>query len=57
MEFFSMVILIFLILVSVYTASYGVWTWKRKNKLGAVMIFLVALSVIGLPVYSMFFIG
>lgn len=50
-----MIIIIFLIGVAVYTASFGLWTWKKKNRLGAVMVFMVALAVIGLPVYSLFF--
>ena len=44
-----------LIWISVYTASYGRWTWKRKNKLGAMMIFLIALAVLVLPIYTIFF--
>ena len=40
-----------LICISFYTASYGVWTWNEKNRLGAVMVFLVALAVLALPLY------
>lgn len=44
-----------LIWISIYTASYGKWTWKRKNKLGALMIFLIAIAVLVLPIYTIFF--
>ncbi|HHV98658.1 MAG TPA: hypothetical protein GXX36_03645 [Clostridiaceae bacterium] len=47
--------LIFLVCVFIYTVSYGVWTWKKKNILGAVMIFLVAVAALALPVFSLFF--
>ena len=33
--------LLVLIVIFIYTASYGVWTWKSKNKPGAVVIFLL----------------
>lgn len=38
-----------------HTVSYGIWTWKKKNKLGAVMVFILALAVIALPAYKIFF--
>lgn len=38
----------------VYTVSYGIWNWKKQNKTGSVMIFIVALAVIALPVYAVF---
>lgn len=44
-----------LVCIFIYTVSYGVWTWKKKNILGAVMIFLVALAALAIPVYSIFF--
>jgi len=44
-----------LIWVFFYTASYAKWTWKSKNKLGGVMLFVLALVVIALPVYSIYF--
>lgn len=45
---------IIIIWVFMYTISYGSWTWKRKNKWGAIMIFLLALFVIVIPVYVMY---
>lgn len=52
--FLNVVIFILLACTSLYTASYGVWTWKKKNKLGAIMVFVVALAVIALPVYMLY---
>lgn len=50
-------ILIFAILIwtFVYTVSFGIWTWKRENKLGAVMVFVLAFTTIVLPIYSIYF--
>lgn len=50
-------ILIFAILIwtFVYTVSFGIWTWKKENKLGAVMVFVLALTTIVLPIYSIYF--
>jgi len=47
-------LLIALLWVAVYTISFGRWTWKRKNRLGAVMVFLVALATVVLPIYALF---
>ncbi|MCX7843206.1 MAG: hypothetical protein N2489_09055 [Clostridia bacterium] len=48
-------ILVFLIWIFIYTASYGVWTWKRENKLGAIMLMLLAAASLALPVYALLF--
>lgn len=50
-------ILVFTLLagISVYTVSFGIWTWKKKNRLGALMVFAVAAANMVLPVYSLFF--
>lgn len=53
-RFENILITVFLICVSIYTVSYGVWTWKSKNRLGAVMVFIVALVSAALPLYSLF---
>ena len=37
------------------TISYGTWTWKQKNILGGLMIYLLAAASVALPVYTMFF--
>ncbi len=47
--------LLVLIVIFIYTASYGVWTWKSKNKPGAVVIFLLAFVAMLLPLYKLFF--
>lgn len=48
-------ILIILIWTCIYTVSYGIWTFKSKNILGGVMVFLLALTSMGLPVFLLFF--
>ena len=50
-------IFIFVILIWVFvkTLSYGKWTWDKKNKLGAIMILVVALTELILPIYSLYF--
>jgi hypothetical protein len=55
-SFDKLAIAVILLWVFLYTVSFGVWTWKAKNKLGAVMVFWVAIAVIALPVYSIFFV-
>lgn len=51
----NLAVVVILIWVCIYTASFGRWTWKKKNKLGAVMVFLIALAVLVLPFYTLFF--
>lgn len=48
---------IFILGVFIHTMTYGVWTWKNKNGLGAVMIFLLAFSIMILPLYTVFIRG
>lgn len=50
-RFFVFVILLW---VFIRTISYGKWTWDKKNKLGAVMIYIVALAAIVLPIYTIY---
>jgi len=38
----------------IYTASYSIWMWKNKNRLGTVMVFFLALTALILPVYVFF---
>jgi len=52
-----LVIYLLVIWVFIYTASYGVWTWKKKNKFGAIMVFMLAFTAVALPVYALFFKG
>jgi len=49
------IIFVILLWSFIYTVSYALWTWKDKNRLGAVMIILLAVSIIVLPVYTIFF--
>jgi hypothetical protein len=41
----------FLAGVCLRSISYGIWTWQKQNRLGAVMVFLVALAVLAVPVF------
>jgi hypothetical protein len=41
---------VFLVAVCLRSVSYGIWTWKKHNRFGAVMVFLVALLVLATPV-------
>ncbi len=51
------IIAIFIVLIwaTVYTASFGIWTLKDKNKIGAIALFILALTVLALPIYAMYF--
>lgn len=48
-------IFIFLILVwnLVYTSSYGLWVWKKGNKIGAAGIMFLVLAVTVLPIITL----
>lgn len=52
--FQNVVIFVLLAWTLFYTVSYGLWTWKRKNRLGAVAIFIIALLVIIISIYTIF---
>ena len=52
-----LVVFIILVWAFLYTMSYGIWTWKRKNKLGAVMLFLLSITIVVLPIYTIFIIS
>lgn len=54
-SFGRIVIILVLLWIAIYTSSYGLWTWKNKNRLGAVMVFIVAIAAFVLPVYALFF--
>ena len=49
------IIFVILLWSFIYTVSYALWTWKDKNRFGALMIILLAVSIIALPVYTIFF--
>ena len=46
---------VFLIWVFIKTVSYGKWTWNNKNRLGAIVIVVIALASLILPIYSIYF--
>lgn len=46
---------IILLWTFIYTTSYGIWTWKKKNKLGAIALVVIALAALILPVYTIYF--
>jgi hypothetical protein len=50
----NVIIFIILVWALFYTVSYGVWTWKVKNRIGAIAIFIIALLAIILPLYTIF---
>ncbi len=50
----NIVLIIVVIWVSIYTFSYGVWTWKGKNKFGAFVVMLIALMTTVLPAMYLF---
>lgn len=48
------VIVLILLWIAVYTASYGVWTYKNKNKLGGIVVLILALVALALPILTGF---
>ena len=42
--------LLAILLISVYTASYGLWAWRKKMRRGAVGLFFIAWLNLALPV-------
>lgn len=53
--FLNIMIFAILIIVFIYTVSYGYWTWKNDNKPGGFMVFILALTVIIFPIYVIYF--
>lgn len=52
--FQNVVVCVLLVWATFYTVSYGIWTWKKKNILGAITIFIMALLEIIIPMYTIF---
>lgn len=48
-------LIILLLWVFIRTISYGKWTWDKKNRLGAIAVFIVAIASLIIPIYTMFF--
>lgn len=40
------------ILVSLYSFAFAVTIWKRKNRLGAIVISLLSISILILPYFT-----
>ena len=43
-----------LLWIAVYAGSFGIWTWKRKNRLGGAVVFLLVLTMLVLPLYVIY---
>ncbi|MCR4401876.1 MAG: hypothetical protein NUW12_03720 [Firmicutes bacterium] len=39
------------IVVALYTLSFGLWLWRRKNVRGAVGVFLLAACCLAVPLF------
>lgn len=39
----------------IYAMSFGFWTWKRKNRIGAVVVAIIAFAALILPMYLLAF--
>ncbi|MCL6639175.1 MAG: hypothetical protein K6T80_05785 [Firmicutes bacterium] len=39
-----------ILLISIHTASYGLWAWRRKMRRGAAGVFIIALLNLAVPV-------
>ena len=50
----SYLAMFFAFLISVYTVIFGVEIWKKKNRSGAVGVFILAITVAVLPFYALF---
>jgi hypothetical protein len=51
----NIIILLAITWISIYSISFGVWTWKNKNKFGGVMVMCIAVISLVLPGYILFF--
>ncbi|HHV29145.1 hypothetical protein [Acetivibrio mesophilus] len=49
--FLRFILAIILLWVFIKTIGYGKWTWDKKNRLGAIMIFVIALAAVILPIF------
>lgn len=50
----NVILMLFVIWICVYSASYGVWTCKQKNWLGGIMVMVFAIIAVILPFYILF---
>lgn len=47
----NIIVLLAIIWICIYSISFGIWTWKNKNKFGGMMIMLISLISLVLPGY------
>lgn len=52
---FNVVLMLIAIWISIYTFSFGVWTWNKKNKFGAFVVMLISFVTTILPFIYLFF--
>lgn len=50
MEFYDILVVISVIWVFIYTASYAVWTFKENNIMGGIMVLVLDVFVVVLPI-------
>jgi hypothetical protein len=53
-SFSSIAIVIILFWASCYTISFGVWTWKKNNKVGAFAIIALTAAAVATSLYTAF---
>ena len=51
----NLLIMLAILWVFIYSMSFGVWTWKNKNRFGGMMVMCFALIAFVLPGYILFF--
>ncbi|OPX46317.1 hypothetical protein CLHUN_01330 [Ruminiclostridium hungatei] len=51
---FKIVMLLIAAWISIYTFSFGVWTWNKKNRFGAFVVMLIALAATVTPFMYLF---
>ncbi|HHV59551.1 MAG TPA: hypothetical protein GXX49_04535 [Clostridiaceae bacterium] len=55
MSFDLIAAILILIWIFIYSSSYGVWTWNKKNRIGGAAVLLVSLAALVFPLYLIFF--
>ncbi len=51
---FNIILMLIVLWISIYTFSFGVWTWKKKNRFGAAVVMFIALVTTMLPFMYLF---
>jgi hypothetical protein len=51
----NLLIMLAVLWIFIYSVSFGIWTWKTRNKLGGVMVICFAVIAFILPAYLLFF--